>query len=83
MIRCLGFGWDDCAHQWSCKGHGTYSSQELLNFLTETVLPTEKERGVPSEAATDFAASVSINYNLGTVSDLQCVDESINMKSSE
>ncbi len=73
----------DCAHQWSCKGHGTYSSQELLNVLKDTVLPIEKERGIPSEAATDFAASVSINYDLGTVSDLQFVDESINMKSSK
>ena len=37
--RChLGFGWVDCAHQWSCKGHGTYSSQESLNFLKDTVL---------------------------------------------
>ena len=47
------------------------------------MLPIEKERGVPSEAATDFAALVSINYDLGTVSDLQFVDESINMKSSK
>ena len=83
MIRRLGFGWEDCAHQWSSKAHGTYSSRELLNFLKDTVLPIERQRGIPSEAATDFATSVAINYNLGTVSDLQFVDESIHMKSTE
>ena len=51
-----------------------------MNFLKHTILPIEKKRGVPSESSTDFAASVSINYDLGTVSDLQFVDESINMK---
>eukprot|EP00956_Cyclotella_meneghiniana_P033237 scaffold94673_cov49-Cyclotella_meneghiniana.AAC.1 len=45
MIRRLGFGWEDCAHAWSCGDH-TYSSssRELLNFLKETVLPIEIER---------------------------------------
>ena len=83
LIHRLGFGWVDCAHQWSCKGHGTYSSRELLNFLKDTVLPIERERGIPSEPATNYAISVSINYELGTISDLQFVDESINTKSSD
>lgn len=82
MIRRLGFGWEDCAHQWSSKGH-TYSSRELLNFLKSTVLPIEIKRGIPSEPTTNYVATVSINYELGTVSDLQFVDESINTKSSE
>ena len=81
MIRRLGFGWEDCAHQWSSKGH-TYSSRELLNFLKSTVLPIEIKRGIPSEPTTNYVATVSINYELGTVSDLQFVDESINTKSS-
>jgi hypothetical protein len=82
MIRRLGFGWEDCAHQWSSKGH-TYSSRELLNFLKSTVLPIEIKRGIPSEPTTNYVATVSINYELGTVSDLQFVDESINTKSSD
>eukprot|EP00956_Cyclotella_meneghiniana_P014747 scaffold22205_cov76-Cyclotella_meneghiniana.AAC.14 len=44
MIRRLGFGWEDCAHAWSCGDH-TYSSRELLIFLKETVLPIERKRG--------------------------------------
>jgi hypothetical protein len=51
--------------------------------LKHTILPIEKKRDVPSESSTGFAASVSINYDLVTVSDLQFVDESINMKSNE
>ena len=82
MIRRLGFGWEDCAHAWSCGDH-TYSSRELLNFLKETVLPIERKRGVPSEPATNYKSTVSINYELGTISDLQFVDESINAKSSD
>ena len=66
LICRLGFGWEDCIHQWSFKRH-TYSSRELLC-------------GIPSEPMTIYAASVSINYDLGTVSNLQFVDESINTK---
>lgn len=86
MIRRIGFGWEECAHQWSCKEgdvRRNYSSRELLNFLKDTVLPIERRRGIPSEPATNYAMSVSINYKLGTISDLQFVDESINTKSSE
>jgi hypothetical protein len=82
LIRRLGFGWEDCAHQWSSKGH-TYSSRELLNFLKSTVLPIEIKCGIPSEPTTNYVTTVSINYELGTVSDLQFVDESINTKGSD
>ena len=51
--------------------------------MKETVLPIERKRGVPSEPATNYKSTVSINYELGTISDLQFVDESINAKSSD
>ena len=51
--------------------------------MKETVLPIERKRGVPSEPATNYKSTVSINYELGTISDLQFVDESINAKTSD
>ena len=39
--------------------------------------------GIPSEPTTNYVTTVSIIYELGTVSDLQFVDESINTKGSD
>jgi hypothetical protein len=56
---------------------------EALEFFKDTVLPIERKCGFPSEPMTIYAPSVSINYELSTVSNLQFVDESINTKSSD
>lgn len=83
LIRKIGFGWLDYAHQWSQDGY-QYSPRELLHHLINTVIPLEIERGVPSEAPIMMAPSgLSNKYTLGTETALDFRDDSLNVKTVE
>ncbi len=46
-IRIIGFGWQDLHHPWSKEGH-TFTANELLQYLTEKLIPEQKHRGIPT-----------------------------------
>jgi hypothetical protein len=46
-IRTIGFGWKDLHHPWSKEGH-TYTANELLQYLTDKLIPEQTHRGIPT-----------------------------------
>ena len=46
-IHIIGFGWQDLHHPWSKEGH-TYTANELLQYLTEKLIPEQTHRGIPT-----------------------------------
>ena len=46
-IRIIGFGWQDLHHPWSKEGH-TFTANELLQYLIDTLIPEETCRGIPT-----------------------------------
>ena len=64
LIRKIGFGWVECSHQWSQEGH-QYSSKELLEYLTNMVIPFEITHGIPSEGPIMVTTGLSKSTNSG------------------
>ena len=46
-ICITGFGWQDLHHPWSKEGH-TYTANELLQYLTDKLIPEQTHRGIPT-----------------------------------
>ena len=47
-IRVLGFGWDDLHYAWSTDGRDR-SPRNLLSYLTDTIIPEQSKRVIPTK----------------------------------
>ena len=54
-IRTKGFGWKSCHHPWSKNGR-TYTSQELMSHLVNTIFPFEiqHQHAIPINPCVDL-----------------------------
>ncbi len=57
-IRIIGFGWQDLHHPWCQEGH-TYTANELLQYLTDTLIPEQTRRGIPTSPTMNTASQKS------------------------
>jgi hypothetical protein len=73
-IHVIGFGWKDLHHPWSKEGRA-YTADELFQYLTNTLIPEQKRRGIPDSPTMDLPAR-KYTPQLGTrTSDLDRLDE--------
>ncbi len=52
-IHVIGFGWKDLHHPWLKEGRA-YTIDELLQYLTEWLIPEQSHRGIPDSLMVDI-----------------------------
>ncbi len=73
-IHVIGFGWKDLHHPWSKEGRA-YTADELFKYLTDTLIPEQKRRGIPKSPEMDLP-SRKFTPQLGTrTADVDRLDE--------
>ena len=65
-IRVLGFGWDDLHCAWSKDGVDK-SPEQLLHYLTDTIIPQQTIRGIPTKPKIDLPSRGENIAILGTM----------------
>ena len=74
QIRIIGFGWKDLHHPWSNDGH-VYTSDELFEYLLNTIIPEHSVGGIPESPTMDLP-SQKATPQLGTqTSDVALLDQ--------
>ena len=73
LIRRKGTIGEEAGHKWSQNGY-YYTSKELLDHFIHVVLPMEKDRDVPTEPPVEFRGGISDQHTLGTLTDLEYIN---------
>ena len=53
QIHIIGSGWKDLHHHWSKDGH-VYTSDELFQYLLNTIIPEQSVRGILKSPTMDL-----------------------------
>jgi hypothetical protein len=81
-IRRKGTIGERAGHKWSQNGY-YYTSRELLDHFINVILPMEANEPVPTEPPVDFGGIVSDQHRLGTMTELDYINDNINGVSIE
>jgi hypothetical protein len=68
---------EKAGHKWSQNGY-YYTSRELLDHFINVILPMEANEPVPTEPPVDFGGIVSDQHRLGTMTQLDYINDNIN-----
>ena len=66
-IHVLGFGWEDLHYAWSKDGVDR-SPKNLLSYLTDTIIPQQSERVIPTKPKIILPSRGENRATLGTMS---------------
>ena len=66
-IRALGFGWEDLHFAWSKDGVDR-SPDNLLSYLTDTIIPQQSQRVIPTKPKIILPSRGENRATLGTMS---------------
>ena len=72
-IRVLGFGWKDLHHPWSKDGVA-YTSQQLLDYLVDVILPEERKRGIPAKPQMNLPSRKNLPQLGGKTADVDALE---------